>query len=81
MILAYMSWVLGWGGGDRKTTITLEYICLGEDFAWSPGNGKLLSSMRDGEEFVPTYRAQKDVFSSLNPMSQGSPSAQLGFGL
>ena len=48
-------------GGGRKTIITLEDNCLEEDFAWSPGNERLLPSMRGEEAFVPTYGAQEDV--------------------
>lgn len=68
-------------GGGSRANITLEDICLGEDFAWSPDNGRLLFSMRRGEAFVPIYRAQKDVSSSLNPKSQGPTSVQLGLAL
>lgn len=56
---------VGRGGGRGEAggeSLSWEAFVLGEDFAWSLGNGRLLFSVRGRREaFVPTYGVQENV--------------------
>ena len=70
---------VGWSGvawceaGGRP--LSWRVFVLGEDLAWSPGNGKLLLSMRGREVFVTPLQGSEECgslkFLNLNPKSQG----------